>query len=132
MADMVAVLAAALVLAGTPVGAHGSTLVDAKGRTLYTYAGGVKCTGACARLWPPLLTSGKPVAKDGVAALKLGVVKRADGKLQVTYGGKPLYRYARDVQAGDARGAGIARWAVAKSAPVTPPDSGYGGGGYGP
>jgi predicted lipoprotein with Yx(FWY)xxD motif len=129
---MVAALAAALVVAGTPVGAHGSTLVDAKGRTLYTYAGGVKCTGACAKRWPPLLAAGKPVAKDGVAASKLGVVKRADGKLQVTYGRKPLYRYARDVRAGDAKGAGIPRWAVATSAAVTPPDYGYGGGGYGP
>jgi predicted lipoprotein with Yx(FWY)xxD motif len=127
---MVAVLAAALLLAGTPVGAHGSTLVDGKGHTLYTYAGGVRCTGACAKLWPPLLAAGKPVARDGVAASKLGVVKRANGTMQVTYGGKPLYRYARDLRAGDAKGAGIPRWAVARPAAAPPPSYGDGGGGY--
>jgi predicted lipoprotein with Yx(FWY)xxD motif len=126
---MVAAFAAALALAGTPVGVHGSTLVDGKGRTLYTYAGGVHCTGACVKLWPPLLATGAPVAKDGVAASKLGVVKRANGTMQVTYGGKPLYRYSRDVRAGDARGRGIPRWAVATSTPVTPPSY---GGRYGP
>jgi predicted lipoprotein with Yx(FWY)xxD motif len=37
----------------------------------------------------------------------LGTTKRTDGKQQVTYGGHPLYFFAKDTKAGDARGEGI-------------------------
>ena len=37
----------------------------------------------------------------------LGTTKRTDGKKQVTYGGHPLYFFAKDTKAGDARGEGI-------------------------
>ena len=67
----------------------GLILVDNKGITLYDF---VKdkgttsvCYGACAALWPPLTTSGKPVAGRGVRASLLGTTKRKDGKLEVTY-----------------------------------------------
>src|SRR3954462_1328086 len=68
----------------------GSILVNSTGRTLYHFASepknAVKCTGVCAKQWPPLLigTGLKPVAAPGVTASLLGTVKRPDGKLQVT------------------------------------------------
>ena len=86
----------------------GSVLVDSRGHTLYVFDRG---KSANATIWPPFLTSGKPVAA-GVPAAKLGVLKLAGGKLQVTYAGHPLYFYAGDAKAGDVRGAAIAQWAA--------------------
>ena len=37
-------------------------------------------------------------------AAKLGTVRRANGTLQVTYSGKPLYWFAGDTAAGQATG----------------------------
>ena len=53
------------------------------------------CYDECAEAWPPVFTNGKPTAGEGVEASLLGTVKRRDGKLQVTYAGKPLYYYAQ-------------------------------------
>jgi predicted lipoprotein with Yx(FWY)xxD motif len=94
--------------------ALGKILVSASGRTLYHDSSErknvVKCTRACAVTWPPLLVAGgaKPVAGPGVTASLLGTVKRPDGKLQVTYGGLPLYLFSGDGKAGDAKGQGEA------------------------
>jgi predicted lipoprotein with Yx(FWY)xxD motif len=54
------------------------------------------CYGACAKAWPPVLTKGKPQAGKGVRGSLLGTTKRRDGKLQVTYAGKPMYYYEHD------------------------------------
>jgi predicted lipoprotein with Yx(FWY)xxD motif len=89
----------------------GTILVDNKGITLYDF---VKdkgttsvCYGACAALWPPLLTHGKPVAGPGVRASLLGTTKRKDGKLEVTYGGHPLYYFVTDRKPGQTTGQGV-------------------------
>jgi predicted lipoprotein with Yx(FWY)xxD motif len=90
----------------------GSVVVSAHGMTLYHLTsekgGRIECTGACTASWPPLLVSGaaKPVAGPGIAAAKLGTVKRPDGKVQVTYAGSPLYLYGDDRAAGQAKGEG--------------------------
>jgi predicted lipoprotein with Yx(FWY)xxD motif len=92
--------------------ALGKILVSASGRTLYhdSLEGKnlVKCTGACAAVWPPLVIAAgaKPAAGSGVTASMLGTVKRSDGKVQVTYGGKPLYLFSGDKKAGDVKGQG--------------------------
>ncbi len=52
-----------------------------------------RCYGDCAEAWPPVLTTGNPVADGEVDATKLGTTKRKDGRLQVTYNGRPLYYY---------------------------------------
>jgi predicted lipoprotein with Yx(FWY)xxD motif len=130
----------------------GSVLADARGHTLYVYdrdtAAGSRCSGACASLWPPFLTGGRPVALAGVRASLVGTTKRGDGRLQVTFKGHPLYFFARDVKAGQVNGAGIAHWAALSAAgtklratstggtattttPVDTGGGGYGGGGYG-
>jgi predicted lipoprotein with Yx(FWY)xxD motif len=89
----------------------GTALVDGQGRTLYLFEADKgstsTCTSACASLWPPATTSGKPTAGGGVDAAKLGTTKRSDGTLEVTYNGHPLYRYAPDTKPGDATGQGL-------------------------
>jgi predicted lipoprotein with Yx(FWY)xxD motif len=78
----------------------GRVLVDGRGQALYLFTrdgrGPSRCSGACADAWPPLYSSGRPVAGSGAAAAKLGTVPRAGGRLQVTYAGQPLYLYHAD------------------------------------
>lgn len=117
---VIASLAAALALAGqtqsrTKVAvarsAVGRILVDSKGITLYDFVQDrgttSTCYGACAALWPPLLTTGKPIAGTGVRASLLGTTKRKDGRLEVTYGGHPLYYFVTDRKPGQTTGQGI-------------------------
>ncbi len=74
-----------------------SILVDSRGSTLYLYAvdtaGKPTCYNnlGCSEAWPPLRTKGAPHAGQGVKQSLLGVVKRTDGGVQVTYNGHPLY-----------------------------------------
>lgn len=69
------------------------------------------CSGACANVWPPVI--GRPTATGTARAAELGTVLRSDGTRQVTYRGHPLYRYAKDGDAGDAYGAGITEFGAA-------------------
>jgi predicted lipoprotein with Yx(FWY)xxD motif len=89
----------------------GKILVDRKGRVLYDFVKdkgmASTCYDACAALWPPLTTNEKPVAGHGVHASLLGVTKRKDGKLEVTYNRHPLYYYAGDSKAGQTTGQGL-------------------------
>jgi predicted lipoprotein with Yx(FWY)xxD motif len=117
---------------GTPTvtvaskGTVGAVLSDAQGTTLYRYTpdtpGVSVCTGGCATTWPPLtLPAGvaKPVAGPGVT--NLGTIKRADGSLQVTYMGMPLYRYVGDTSRTDATGQGLGgTWYVLKAPAAAP------------
>jgi predicted lipoprotein with Yx(FWY)xxD motif len=64
------------------------------------------CSGACARVWPPVTTSGPPTAGSGARTADLGTITRSDGSKQVTYKGHPLYYYVRDKDDGDAYGQG--------------------------
>ena len=89
----------------------GRILVDGRGRTLYLFTkdahGKSTCSGACAGFWPPLIATGKPLAGAGIKAKLLGTTRRADGRLQVTYGHHPLYAFAQDARRGDTRGEGL-------------------------
>ena len=95
----------------------GSILVDSEGRTLYLFKAdsGTKstCTGACAAVWPPLRSAGKPTAGSGVKAALLGTTPRSDGAAEVTYNGHPLYLYAGDKKPGDVTGQGIVGFGAA-------------------
>ncbi len=55
-----------------------------------------RCYGECARAWPPVYTTGKPVAGSGARRALLGTIRRRDGRRQVTYRGRPLYYYAHE------------------------------------
>ena len=82
-----------------------TVLTNADGLTLYWFAPDTptasKCTGSCAAYWPPV--TGKPTGGPGVTG-RLGTIKRADGAVQVTYDGHPLYTYVGDSGTGQARG----------------------------
>jgi predicted lipoprotein with Yx(FWY)xxD motif len=94
---------------GTAVLQPGTALVDGAGRTLYLFEADdptmSACSGACAQVWPPLLTQGSPVTVSGPAQSALvGSLARGDGTQQVTYDGHPLYYYAGDRNSGDSHG----------------------------
>ncbi len=78
----------------------GEMLFDTTRQAIYIFENDSKgksvCYGECAEAWPPVFTDGKPKAGNGVKASMLGTVKRRDGKLQVSYAGKPLYYYAHE------------------------------------
>ena len=78
----------------------GQILADRKGQAFYLFdkekTKKAECYGACAKAWPPVLTKGKPRAGKGAQSSLLGTTKRRDGKLQVTYAGKPMYYYVDD------------------------------------
>ena len=87
----------------------GKVLVAANGRTLYLFTADKSksaCYGQCASYWPPLIAQ-KPTAGAGLKASLLGTTKRRDGKLQVTYGGHPLYFFAQDKKPGNLNGQGF-------------------------
>jgi predicted lipoprotein with Yx(FWY)xxD motif len=58
----------------------------------------VHCTGSCAKAWPPLIVRSSAVVPALAAGIqgRFGVVKRPDGKLQVTYNRLPIYTYAHE------------------------------------
>jgi predicted lipoprotein with Yx(FWY)xxD motif len=96
--------AAPEVARGTGIVAHssqfGPMLFNSKRQAIYIFQKDSRrrsnCYGECARLWPPVYTKGKPRALSGVRPGLLGTARRRDGRLQVTYAGKPLYYYAHE------------------------------------
>lgn len=79
---------------------YGRILFDGRGFALYAFTrdsvGRRRCTGACAKAWPPYVVRVRPKAGRGVTASLLGTIRRGDGSRQVTYAGKPLYYYVGD------------------------------------
>ena len=88
----------------------GKVVANPKGLTVYMFRKDAHhksaCYGACASFWPPVLTTGKPVAGPGLEQSLLGTSKRTDGKLQVTYKGYPIYTYTDDKKPGTTKGEG--------------------------
>jgi len=89
----------------------GKILVDsATGKTLYTWAKDTdensQCYDACANVWPPLVTTAKTLAAEGVTTGKFGTSARKDGALQVTFNSHPVYFFVRDTAAGMTNGQG--------------------------
>jgi len=103
--------ATAGVIVGTTSASLGTFLVGPDGRTLYLFEADTSsqstCSGPCAQGWPPLVTSGAPVAGSGVMQSLLSTSSRADGTMQVVYNGHPLYYFAGDAKAGDTNGEGL-------------------------
>lgn len=90
-------------------------IVNADGMTLYTFdkdvtPGVSACTGGCMSNWPAATATSTDKPSGDWSLLP-----RADGVQQWTYKGHPLYRYAADKQAGDAKGDGFKDvWHIAK------------------
>jgi predicted lipoprotein with Yx(FWY)xxD motif len=84
--------------------AYGRILSDGRGFALYAFTrdprGRSACSGACAKAWPPFRVTAVPRAGAGTKASALGVTRRADGTLQATYAGRPLYYYVGDRRPG--------------------------------
>jgi predicted lipoprotein with Yx(FWY)xxD motif len=79
----------------------GRVLFDANGQVVYVFEidrrNRSNCTSSdCVKAWPPMLTREEPTAGEGVDAGLLGTIRRSDGKLQVTYNGRPLYFYEHE------------------------------------
>jgi predicted lipoprotein with Yx(FWY)xxD motif len=118
MKKLAAIALASAALAGCGSAASGggnntssnaaSTTASTSAPTLYTFSrdtsGMSNCNGACAQNWPPATAHAKAA---GLAKAKLSTIKRADGKTQLAYGGKPLYTYVGDTKPGDANGNGL-------------------------
>lgn len=84
-------------VATAKVPGYGTALATGNGAPLYLLtadpSGGSSCSGACAKQWPPLTAAGKPAAGAGVSQSLLSSFKRADGTVQVLYGGHALYTH---------------------------------------
>jgi predicted lipoprotein with Yx(FWY)xxD motif len=95
-------------MVSTAGGELGEHLVGPNQHTIYLFEKDTgttsTCTGACASAWPPLLTTGAPMASGGAQAGLLGTTTRDDGTTQVTYGGHPMYYYSGDTAPGDTAG----------------------------
>jgi len=84
--------------------AFGRILARRDHRALYYWtvekrAGGkIRCTGSCARLWPPLVVRSAKDVPRRIPGSKgtFGVVRRPDGRLQVTYNGLAVYTYIHE------------------------------------
>jgi predicted lipoprotein with Yx(FWY)xxD motif len=97
----------------------GKVLTDGAGMTLYTYnpdaAGSGKsvCTGGCLAEWPAVIAMSAPSGVSGASGA-FALIKRDDGSMQVSYKGKPLYRFVDDKAPGDATGDGMDDFALAR------------------
>jgi predicted lipoprotein with Yx(FWY)xxD motif len=94
----------------------GDFLVGAGGKTLYVFtqdqvtdgSSVSLCFDECTVEWPPVILhpGATPIAGTGVPG-ELATVQRADGSLQLTYNGWPLYYFHEDEDPGDANGDGV-------------------------
>jgi predicted lipoprotein with Yx(FWY)xxD motif len=88
----------------------GSIVVDAQGRTVYSFdkdtagSGTSACSGECLATWPAVTTdTDSPQASDDVTG-DVGTLTRDDGSVQLTLNGLPLYLFSGDKAAGDING----------------------------
>jgi len=62
-------------------------------------AGGkVKCTGRCAKAWPPLIVRSRKAVPMRIAGIRgtFGTIRRPEGRIQVTRNRLPVYTYAHE------------------------------------
>jgi predicted lipoprotein with Yx(FWY)xxD motif len=95
----------------------GPIVTDSAGNTLYRFdkdtnhPSASHCTGACAVKWPPAtvkdMKAMNNVALNGVSSALVSCITRADGTMQLTLNGWPLYRFAGDTAPGQVNGQGV-------------------------
>jgi len=83
---------------------YGRILFDGRGFVLYLFTkdrrNASRCAGECAKRWPPFIVKRRARAGTGARGSLIGTTRRADGRLQVTYSGRPLYYYVGDTSPG--------------------------------
>jgi predicted lipoprotein with Yx(FWY)xxD motif len=90
----------------------GAIVTDARGHPLYRFDEDTArppvshCYDQCAADWPPVLATSGTVTIQGLDQHLVATTTRADGSQQVTLGGWPLYRRAKDTIPGVAAGQG--------------------------
>jgi predicted lipoprotein with Yx(FWY)xxD motif len=84
----------------TAASQFGPVLFDRTGQAIYIFDAETtskpSCYGDCARAWPPVVSTGQPIAGGAVRQNLLGVTTRSGGLKQATYRGQPLYFYAHE------------------------------------
>ena len=90
----------------------GQIVVADQGLSVYFFTKDTKdsgtsaCTGECLVAWPPVTSTTATPTVNGVTG-KVGTIPTADGKMQVTINGMPIYYYSKDQTAGDITGQGV-------------------------
>ncbi len=83
-------------------------LVSGAGLTLYVFLDDTPtssaCNDACADAWPPIRAESE--VDTSIVTAELAEITRDDGKSQLVIGGRPVYIFAGDVNAGDVNGQG--------------------------
>jgi predicted lipoprotein with Yx(FWY)xxD motif len=80
----------------------GTVVTTVTRQAIYTWTrepkGAIRCTGACARMWPPVLVARGTVVPMHVAGImgELGTIRRPDGMRQLTLDRRALYTYAHE------------------------------------
>jgi predicted lipoprotein with Yx(FWY)xxD motif len=91
-------------------------LADSHGMTLYYFtldtSGQSACSGGCVEKWPLFYAPTVSVSPP-LKASDFGTITRADGAMQTTYKGWPLYYWYQDKSAGEMKGEGVGKvWYV--------------------
>jgi predicted lipoprotein with Yx(FWY)xxD motif len=90
----------------------GQIVVAGQGLSVYYFtkdtkdSGSSACTGDCLVAWPPVTSTTATPTVNGVTG-KVGTIPTADGKMQITINGMPIYYYEKDKAAGDITGQGV-------------------------
>ena len=80
----------------------GEVLTRADKQAIYVWnkepKGKIRCTGSCAKAWPPVLVKAGVVVPMHVKGVmgEFGTIRRADGKRQLTFNRRALYTYAHE------------------------------------
>jgi predicted lipoprotein with Yx(FWY)xxD motif len=80
----------------------GEVLTTGNKQAIYVWnrepKGKVRCTGACAQAWPPVVVKNGVVVAMHVKGIKgdFGTVRRANASRQLTFNGRALYTYANE------------------------------------
>lgn len=97
----------------------GSVVTDDEGWILYRFdkdsasPSTSACSGDCAKVWPPVLAGQTIELAGGLSSKDVDTIERADGGLQVTIGGWPVYRYIGDKTPGSWKGQNVGKtWFV--------------------
>jgi predicted lipoprotein with Yx(FWY)xxD motif len=80
----------------------GEVLTTSNRQAIYIWRserrGTIRCTGACAKAWPPVLVKKGVVVAMHYAGIKgdFGTIRRPDGSRQLTLDRRALYTYAHE------------------------------------